>query len=287
MSYCNKVFRITDWLYCIKDVKSVNKYLIIGDKKALLFDTGFGFEDFRPLIRQITALPLLVVNSHADCDHAYGNYLFDKVYLSVHDYAALKALERKDFKMKQLQYRLNKPGSCVAAEIVPDWMDHSVYECEYCLIDHGDTFDLGGRKLEVLAVPGHTTGSIALLDRASRSLFSGDSVMKYNVYYYRSRDERRSDPLYVYYNSLKSLWSHREWSRHIFPGHGLYNLDNSIIEDHLRNIEGIYFHHEQDPLVQSGVVDEPFYSHKYKETELLYTEDIYQEMRLQFRRRLG
>ena len=43
-------------------------------------------------------------------------------------------------------------------------------------VDAGFTFDLGGRILEVVPLPGHTPGSIGLFDRANRLLFSGDAV---------------------------------------------------------------------------------------------------------------
>ena len=36
-------------------------------------------------------------------------------------------------------------------------------------------FDLGGRKLEVIATPGHTPGEIVLLDAANRIVFTGDN----------------------------------------------------------------------------------------------------------------
>lgn len=43
-------------------------------------------------------------------------------------------------------------------------------------LDEGDTVDLGGVELEVIAVPGHSPGHIALYDRAGRNIFLGDSV---------------------------------------------------------------------------------------------------------------
>ena len=40
----------------------------------------------------------------------------------------------------------------------------------------GDIIDLGERKLEVVHVPGHTPGSITLLDREERCLIGGDPI---------------------------------------------------------------------------------------------------------------
>ncbi len=44
------------------------------------------------------------------------------------------------------------------------------------LLEEGDTIDLGDRVFEVLNVPGHSPGSIALWDAASGTLFAGDVV---------------------------------------------------------------------------------------------------------------
>lgn len=45
------------------------------------------------------------------------------------------------------------------------------------LLDDGDVLDLAGRRLEVIATPGHTSGHICLADRDARLLFTGDHVL--------------------------------------------------------------------------------------------------------------
>ena len=42
-------------------------------------------------------------------------------------------------------------------------------------LDAGEVLDLGGRKLEILLVPGHTPDAVALLDSENRLLFTGDT----------------------------------------------------------------------------------------------------------------
>ena len=85
----NTVEKLDDRIYRITELGSVHRYLVVGDKKALLVDTGWGFSDFRPLIAEITLLPLIVVNSHGHSDHCFGNYYFDEVYLNEKDLAAM------------------------------------------------------------------------------------------------------------------------------------------------------------------------------------------------------
>ena len=64
---------------------SVFMELLVGQHHALLFDTGYGFDDLHGLIRRITDLPLYVVNSHGHVDHACGNWQFDEVFIHPED----------------------------------------------------------------------------------------------------------------------------------------------------------------------------------------------------------
>ena len=56
-------------------------------------------------------------------------------------------------------------------------------------IREGDVLDLGGRRLEIIHLPGHTPGSIALLDTANRVLISGDPIQDGRIFMFgRFRD---------------------------------------------------------------------------------------------------
>jgi metal-dependent hydrolase (beta-lactamase superfamily II) len=55
-------------------------YLIVGDKRALLFDTGMGISDVKKVTVELTKLPIVVVNSHTHDDHVGGNWEFETVY---------------------------------------------------------------------------------------------------------------------------------------------------------------------------------------------------------------
>ena len=55
-------------------------YLIVGQKRALLFDTGMGISDVKKVTTELTKLPILVLNSHTHDDHVGGNWEFDTVY---------------------------------------------------------------------------------------------------------------------------------------------------------------------------------------------------------------
>ncbi|WP_426504027.1 MBL fold metallo-hydrolase [Dactylosporangium sp. McL0621] len=55
-----------------------------------------------------------------------------------------------------------------------DWYTQA--ETLHRTLGDGDRIDLGGRVLTVLHLPGHTPGSIALLEERTGTLYSGDVV---------------------------------------------------------------------------------------------------------------
>lgn len=157
-------------------------YLIIGEKRALLFDTGMGISDIRKLVSELTPLPIVVLNSHTHDDHVGGNWQFDTIYGMDTDFT-----------------RNNAKGSRVdaQAEITPDQIcgflpkgfDAKAYVTRPWKIaaytHSGERFDLGDRTIEVIATPGHTPDAISLLDRANGLLFTGDTYYPAPIWLFR------------------------------------------------------------------------------------------------------
>ena len=48
-------------------------------------------------------------------------------------------------------------------------------------MEEGDVFDLGNRTLEIIETPGHSPGSVSILDREHRWLFTGDTCCQADV----------------------------------------------------------------------------------------------------------
>ena len=157
-------------------------YLIVGEKRALLFDTGMGISDLKKTILQLTKLPIVVLNSHTHNDHVGDNWEFSTIYGMDTDFT-----------------RQNSCGSRLdaQAEITPDQIcgalpkgfDSKAYATRPWKITaythDGDRFDLGGRTLEVIATPGHTPDAITLLDRANGLLFTGDTYYPAPIWLFR------------------------------------------------------------------------------------------------------
>ena len=86
-----QVTQIGNGRYRIYDPLGVFTDLFVGTERALLWDTSYGFRDLRAVVKELTDLPLYVVNSHGHIDHACGNYQFDEpIYIHPADIPVLR-----------------------------------------------------------------------------------------------------------------------------------------------------------------------------------------------------
>jgi len=159
-------------LYQIKDALDVLMYLVVGDEKALLFDTGHGIIDLPALIRTITDKPLTVVLGHGHIDHANGAYQFDEVYLCGPDFELCREHTSSETRGVIL-------GRLEEAGLEPDFDKEAWKEsgaCNLKPLKTGTVFDLGGINVEIVDMAGHTGGSIGILLVEKRILIDSDSA---------------------------------------------------------------------------------------------------------------
>src|SRR5271168_251764 len=67
-----EVYKITPGVFAIYEPHQSEEtigYLIVGTQRALLFDTGMGIGDLKKIVKQLTNLPVAVLNSHTHDDH--------------------------------------------------------------------------------------------------------------------------------------------------------------------------------------------------------------------------
>ena len=146
------------WTIVESAATPVNIYLVEGKASALLIDTGYGYGDLKAYVKTLTQLPLIVVNTHGHGDHNGNNSQFSKIYAHSADFNMLNASYNKEKRKKAVA-----SGEAVAPPVLMP-------------VKEGYIFNLGDRKLEVIEVPGHTRGSICLLDTKNRILFAGDNT---------------------------------------------------------------------------------------------------------------
>ena len=149
----------------IQDGMGVCMTLILGNRKALFFDTGYGLEDVCSYAASLTSLPLTVLLSHGHHDHALGSVWFKDVMLSEKEktvYETYTSLPWRQHVLNQAaQKNLNWPDDYLTR---PSAAAHTA---------ESDLLDLGGRTVRLLPLPGHTPGSIMLL--TDGVLLTGDN----------------------------------------------------------------------------------------------------------------
>lgn len=189
-------------IYHIYEPGGVYTTLIIGSKKALLIDTGYGYGDLKKAVEALTDLPLIVVNTHGHFDHAGGNYQFNSVYINKDELPTYfwYLTEVKPLTTKTLLAKRSEDGlSVIPPELDIDWylkQNNRHFE----MLSNHHVFDLGGRMVEAIFLPGHTRGSVVFYDDLSGLLMSGDDISP-NLWI----QFEQSAPLYDYAADLISL----------------------------------------------------------------------------------
>ncbi len=133
-----------------------NIWHVAGRDSDLLIDTGLGVASLAEAAWDLFDKPLSVILTHGHMDHAGGAHEFPTCH--AHPAEARAIAEASN----------NLP---LAASAYSE-ADHAWFR----YIGEGDCVDTGDRSLEVLHLPGHSPGSIALWEQNTGTLFSGDAI---------------------------------------------------------------------------------------------------------------
>ena len=195
-----EIIKINDKTWRIED-GMVRFYLLCGDEKAVLVDTGMNVPEARTIAEGLTDLPIILINTHADPDHISGNGAFEEFYMSPSE---------------EDNYREHGGNG------------------KFLPVCDGDVIELGNRPLKVIDIPGHTPGSIAILDENYRVLISGDSIQDGNIFMFGKF--RNIDDFIM---SLKSLSKYDGTYDDIYPMHGTFPVKPDLIGKLIEGAEQI------------------------------------------------
>lgn len=159
----------------IADIFGDYMYLVEGGDRAALIDSGMGFSGLSQVVGSLTQKPVIVLCTHGHLDHVGANGQFERVYIHPADESLLREHGSQAYRQDRIPAFMTEIGSDAGAQVTHDLIHVRQPETLNYLMD-GQTIDLGGRSLEVIAVPGHTRGSVCFLDAAGRLLFSGDML---------------------------------------------------------------------------------------------------------------
>jgi glyoxylase-like metal-dependent hydrolase (beta-lactamase superfamily II) len=166
-----------------------NIWHVRGRDRDLLVDTGLGVASLAEAARDLFDNALAAVATHTHLDHAGGMHEFaerlvhraegDRLAAGNRAASLIPANRGQDYVDTLIDAGFEVPAELLTA------YPHSDYEIRrYAvrpapasrLLEEGDTIDLGNRAFEVLHLPGHSPGSIALWEKATGILFSGDAI---------------------------------------------------------------------------------------------------------------
>jgi glyoxylase-like metal-dependent hydrolase (beta-lactamase superfamily II) len=180
-----EVYRLTPSVFAIYEPHQSEEtisYLIVGDNRAMLFDTGMGMSDIRKVTAELTRLPIVVLNSHTHDDHVGNNWEFETIYGMDTDFTRENARGSRE----DAQAEVAPDQICGH---LPERFDPKTYATRPWKITSfthdGDRIDLGGRSLKIIATPGHTPDSISLFDSVNGLLFTGDTYYPGTIWLYR------------------------------------------------------------------------------------------------------
>ena len=173
-----QIIQINENSWRIED-HGVRFFLLTGTEKALLIDSGMQVHNAKEIAESLTDLPLSLLNTHADMDHTGSNEEFEEFYMH--------PAEKENYQ---------KSGT-----IIP--------------VMEGDEIDLGGRLLRIIHLPGHTAGSIAVLDVTNRVLISGDPVQEHGRIFMFGQRRNMND----YVKSLEKLNQMTDQFDELWPSH--------------------------------------------------------------------
>lgn len=162
---------VDDSTYCFRDVTAL-MHLLVGKDSALVIDTGFGLVNLKEAVNRLTDRPIKVINTHGHFDHTHGNWQFGGAMVSYKD---LETISRHD----DSAYLYNNfLGNLLMKLLIGERAVNRVCnqpKAEYRPLPESMSLDLGGgRVIRLYEIPGHTPGSIALLDVKYHRLYTGD-----------------------------------------------------------------------------------------------------------------
>jgi glyoxylase-like metal-dependent hydrolase (beta-lactamase superfamily II) len=151
-----------------------NIWLVIGSKASLLIDAGIGVAPLAPLVLRQSRGRLICLLTHSHYDHIGGAHEFAERYIHA-DEAEVLANPTPETSLWRGWLRPESFRSAPAPNFRFD---------SYCvksappthLVADGEPIDLGDRRLEILHVPGHSPGLVAIFEAATRTLFTSDAL---------------------------------------------------------------------------------------------------------------
>ena len=246
-------------------------YLIEGEDRAALIDTGMGQGNLRHVIDYLTDKPYIILNTHGHIDHIGGNDEFHDhdIYMNELD-DKISHIENNTPEINQWHFEksFHEPG--FYGQKIYD-MNRTYSGFIYHNLKEGDFFDLGGRLLRIYETPGHTKGSVVIWDETNHYLFSGDTVVSTPILILS--DLGNSASVESLRHSMKKLMKLYDQVELIFPGHYIRPIEKEYMEDLQKLTEMICKGTaERSPIDLSHMTKDETVISRYKKASIIYSD---------------
>jgi glyoxylase-like metal-dependent hydrolase (beta-lactamase superfamily II) len=231
-----EAYIIHDWLYAIYEGGIFDEpvmYLVVGDERAALVDGGSGIGRIDRVVEELTDRPCLLLLTHTHNDHIGGCKDFEEI-------AAMDDVMTWERAAKG--YGRDKMGEIIAeGNVIRDFpvdFDPGDYHAAPFTVTRwlrdGDVVDLGGRGLEVVHTPGHSSNHICLLDGEGRYLWTGDHFYTGGITTYLPGGDHDA-----FIESTKKLVELMPYYDMLLPAHHQPLVEKEIMVELLRAAEEI------------------------------------------------
>ena len=242
--------------YSIEEPKSSQgnvSYLILGDDRALMFDTGCGENEvngdykIKYILDKITTLPVTLLQSHFHFDHNQNIHEFE--HIAFPDLPDLRDRVSPEGLFQYTQEDLfygDYPSQITVNEWFPLETD----------------IDLGGQVIQLVHVPGHSDESVAIRIPSSKMILLGDFIYNGTLFLFHN------DDLMVYGQTVAHLLSLLTNEYRLYGAHGKPEVKYAQLqklEDFLKCIEG----GSNCEFVERTVWGIPAHIYKYQDMHLL------------------
>lgn len=205
--------------------EKVHSYLLIGEVKAALIDTGLGIDNIKRITNQLTNLPIIVLTTHVHWDHIGSHGEFKNIYVHKDEEDWL-VNGIKELPIEQIRKDVSRDITIPTPETFNPDTYKPFQGNPTGLLNDGDEIDIGNRKLIIYHTPGHSPGHISILDNSKGYLFTGDLLYD-------------GTPVYAFFpttnpmdlaQSLKKISNIPNVTK-IYSGHNTIGLDASRLQE--------------------------------------------------------